>query len=814
MTVERLRSFDRLDRYLGLFATCVALSFLFPEQVGGYFRTLWPALRLALVLLALGAACLLWVWRGIGRAWGRWLKTGALTATLAAAALFRFWWSYVNPLLLLMWIDLSVLIFYLCARDPEADAQPEPEAAPAPAPEVQFLLDAPAEADQLGRAPLAGTLVQTILSQERPQAMIIALNGGWGSGKSTVMKFMERELTQARCQTRWVNAWHYDNKAMIWQAVIQSLVEMLRAYSIFPYAGLRRYYRAVTEVLKSAGNSSVKPLGILLAGLPTTDELEAAKREVGELLGAVAADGRKVVVFIDDLDRCSAESAVGTLEFLKEVTDFHHCVFVLGIDTAVVIPMLDKKYADGRRFLQKVLTLSVDLNDIAPETLVRAYAGEMIRVTGLPLPEAQAELRFLVDAVGGNPRAVKQVLNSLIVLREVLRPFVAGYDIAEYAADVLGAEIIRLRYPEVHQSLKQAAQIAQFELAGEDADARAAAFKSAFSLPDPDAHWISRAFWHRAPGPGPFGEGGSLPRTVLYSYADQPGWMPECQVVELLSAFDGTAAGLKTLLDGLCEGDEPKAREFVERVISRKHRLLYALAAGREPGQPEAFDLPFYRRFCDAVLAWQWRRKAGKVLHTPALRTMLLDELTYAVPMGAFPYLEQVLSQPAMPLRQLRELAKDLNRLAPDLRRDYELLVFGELWRRFLAELGQLDVERVAAYRPLLDFEPAFLLTAKPRRMLLREAPAHAGERLWVERFLALVRLWCGQLQQRAPAEAEALAKWAFTLREAWAALGTPAPLAAEFDQLLEQWGAVVERLRKGQPPVARPAEREQTGSK
>ncbi len=57
-------------------------------------------------------------------------------------------------------------------------------------------------------------------------------------------------------------------------------------------------------------------------------------------------DTARLVVFVDDLDRCLPEKAVEVLEAIKLFVDAPGCVFVLGLDQAVIARGIEIKYRE------------------------------------------------------------------------------------------------------------------------------------------------------------------------------------------------------------------------------------------------------------------------------------------------------------------------------------------------------------------------------------------------------------------------------------------------------------------------------------
>ncbi len=127
----------------------------------------------------------------------------------------------------------------------------------------------------------------------------------------------------------------------------------------------------------------------------------AAERDIRLLTGQLTKQaGSALIVFVDDLDRCSPDNlveAIGTINQIFNAPAIGPCVFVLGIDRDVVTAGIEVAYAPtieklpttrqdnfGLRFLSKIVQLSVAVptpDVTAIEHLVNAASAPNVGAT-------------------------------------------------------------------------------------------------------------------------------------------------------------------------------------------------------------------------------------------------------------------------------------------------------------------------------------------------------------------------------------------------------------------------------------------------
>ena len=141
--------------------------------------------------------------------------------------------------------------------------------------------------------------------------------------------------------------------------------------------------------------------------------------------------GHRLVVFVDDLDRCLPEKAVEVLEAIKLFLDVPGCVFMLGLDDKVIARGVEIKYRqagltedetgsdrqqrliEGSHYLEKIIQLPFQLPPIAQEEMQSFVAGLIDDWQHSECP------RVFAAGLGGNPRRVKRTVNTFLLLHRL-----------------------------------------------------------------------------------------------------------------------------------------------------------------------------------------------------------------------------------------------------------------------------------------------------------------------------------------------------------------------------------------------------------
>ena len=180
-------------------------------------------------------------------------------------------------------------------------------------------------------------------------------------------------------------------------------------------------------------------------------------------LWAQSGEDRRVVIFVDDLDRIRPVMALELLEAIKNFMDVPGCVFVMALDYEVVQRgMVEKLGADlqktsGKAFFDKMIQLPF----IVPTTSYKLdeYIIDLLDKTGLPCMKngsCDADSRqFFLDitqfTVGRNPRSIKRVVNYTNLLERIHRHN-SGRDTTDGECKILFALVsMQIAWPELFQ---------------------------------------------------------------------------------------------------------------------------------------------------------------------------------------------------------------------------------------------------------------------------------------------------------------------------------------------------------------------------
>ncbi len=309
--------------------------------------------------------------------------------------------------------------------------------------------------DDLGLGKYAEALGQFILRCDTP--MTVGIQGDWGAGKTSLMNLIQGWLgsnaPDGRIPTFTLNTWQY---AQLCDGDVLALMVLKALHSKIAGAdeGLTKVWGQMASVFKRLKGVQALGMGIEMADpneLPDLGELKLAFAR--SVQARVASDevGDRIVVFIDDLDRVLPERAVEILEAMKNFVDVPGCVFVLACDYAVVTKGLRKKFdvgvedLGGRSFFDKIIQVPFRMPVYRYQ--VDRYVTAMLERIDWPFDEAEVgEYQALLQhSVGFNPRTLKRLCNTLLLLRMVAgeQADVDGYE--EHRAMILFGLVQQIR---------------------------------------------------------------------------------------------------------------------------------------------------------------------------------------------------------------------------------------------------------------------------------------------------------------------------------------------------------------------------------
>jgi hypothetical protein len=307
--------------------------------------------------------------------------------------------------------------------------------------------------DTLNLLPYAEALRDFIHECETP--MSIGIQGDWGSGRTSLMNMLRGNMEGQQsglldsnlCRAINLDSWPYsqfdqdDNMAVSCLfALNQQLGRVLENEPGIDQEELKSLVAAASNKLfivinqirelstGSTGGSQNSQSYIDISG-----QMLLFKAEFEKLvsLWTRIGDGRRIVIFVDDLDRIRPILALEVLEAIKNFIDVPGCVFVMALDYEVVQRgMVEKLGVDlqktsGKAFFDKMIQLPF----VVPTTSYELdeYIIELLERAGLPCirnsdtdPESR---QFFLDitrfTVGRNPRSIKRVVNYTNLLERI-----------------------------------------------------------------------------------------------------------------------------------------------------------------------------------------------------------------------------------------------------------------------------------------------------------------------------------------------------------------------------------------------------------
>ncbi len=286
------------------------------------------------------------------------------------------------------------------------------------------------------------SISKIILNKENKTPFTIAINGKWGSGKTTLMKTLREKLdsesgkeNNRKIRSVWFDAWKYsETNSMLAALLFEIFEEMGRSKNVIDKLKAKVVGGKRINLLKEFADLA-KILTLGQVELDKWFENPAYKEKLSFydvfqeymkkiLLSFVLdeEDGKYndekgiLVIFIDDLDRCPPENITKILESINLFFNQEGCFFIIGTDISLISNAIDQKYTikgfSGRDYIKKMIQLQFNLPAIRHDDIEKFMKDE------LKIGENIEKYFYVItEGLESNQREIKRFLNYLSLMK-------------------------------------------------------------------------------------------------------------------------------------------------------------------------------------------------------------------------------------------------------------------------------------------------------------------------------------------------------------------------------------------------------------
>lgn len=265
----------------------------------------------------------------------------------------------------------------------------------------------------------------------------------WGNGKTSFLYMMKEHIEAKNADDVVImsfHPWKYGKSSNLTYLFFEELSKALAPYSTIFSRDIIRYARSVSSI----ENSTMKFLGSILGCLvPQTveEQYEDLKKKISNIQ-------RKIVVFIDDIDRLGANEIEELFRLVRNTSNLPSMYFVMAYDKKYVVDTLKNMFPSHslsytEKILQEEFFLPIikgnELKAVLREKLSAFWDSEEMEQVDKLL---NRELFNSIDVFDylGNIRDIKRLANALQLHLIKLH---GEIDICDYII----LEILRQQYP-------------------------------------------------------------------------------------------------------------------------------------------------------------------------------------------------------------------------------------------------------------------------------------------------------------------------------------------------------------------------------
>lgn len=252
---------------------------------------------------------------------------------------------------------------------------------------MNFINDCKSDKDMLGYEPYIKSFEYLLQNENILMSLpiVFGIHGKWGVGKSTFMELIQLKLNNSeKYYTMVINPWEYANQYNFVSVFVAELYRTIQKDLCNEEKGkedsLLYFFKTICRPLKVSSDIAGFKAEYDFEKLTFDSQKELVEKYITEnyeiketihtILDYEMFDRKKLIVFIDDLDRCPEDKVLEVIESIKLILNSKNCIFFLGCDKEYLESALSVKYKEFISFLKS--------NENEDENIFKKFAAEYL----------------------------------------------------------------------------------------------------------------------------------------------------------------------------------------------------------------------------------------------------------------------------------------------------------------------------------------------------------------------------------------------------------------------------------------------------
>ena len=273
------------------------------------------------------------------------------------------------------------------------------------------------------------------------------INAQWGAGKTTFMNMMKSSLIKEKDFIIIdFNPWLYSKGNSLVSVFFEELSKTLKEYDLSIAKNIIDY----SKMLSAFNTNETKVISSLIDIMSSEESLQETKQKI---VKAIYKIKKKIVVFIDDLDRLDDNELLEMFMLIRNTSDFPYMYFIAAYDKTYIIDCLKTKIKKKTAsYVEKIFQVEFHLPPYSNEE-IRQYLYGLINDYVILNNNDRIELKqFILEDNQGIG-----IFKSITNLREVIRlvnSFSSSYSQLRddiYVIDLLLYEFFKTKFSSVFE---------------------------------------------------------------------------------------------------------------------------------------------------------------------------------------------------------------------------------------------------------------------------------------------------------------------------------------------------------------------------